>query len=180
MKYAVGPRREMGVRTVFNMLGPLTNPAGAEMQLLGVYDGEMVTPLAEVLAGLGSQSAAVVHGADGLDELATSGPSQVALLRDGVVRTTTLNPQALGLASATLHDIRGGDPNENAAITRAVLAGRPGPHRDITLLNAGLALVVANLADDLPGGISLAGETVDSGRAAAVLENLVTFTGELA
>lgn len=176
MKHAIGPRREMAVRTVFNLLGPLTNPAGAELQMLGVYDGDLVALVATVLGELGARAALVVHGADGLDELSTTGPNRVAALRDGQVRVYTLDAADLGLPRATLAQIRGADPERNAAITRSVLAGEPSPYRDIALLNAALALTVADLAATPQEGLALAAHSVDTGAARAVLAHLVDFS----
>lgn len=180
MKHAIGPRREMGVRTVFNILGPLTNPAGAEVQVLGVYDGALTEMMAQVLASLGSRAAFVVHGADGLDELSTTGVNRVAQLRDGKVRTFTLDPLDLGMPRATLADLAGGDAADNAALTRAVLAGAPGPGRDVVLLNAAAALMAGGLAAGLREGLALAAESVDAGAARAKLSQLVAFTTRLA
>ncbi|MEN6480005.1 MAG: anthranilate phosphoribosyltransferase [Anaerolineales bacterium] len=176
MKYAALPRREMAVRTVFNMLGPLTNPANAEMQVLGVYDPDLVPLLAHVLAELGSRSALVVHGADGLDELSTTGLNRVAALREGQVSMYTLDPAELGLPRASLQQIQGGDPAHNAAITLGVLSGEHSPYRDIALLNAAMALVVADRAASPQEGLELAAESVDSGAARQVLDRLVSFT----
>jgi anthranilate phosphoribosyltransferase len=176
MKHAIGPRREMGVRTVFNVLGPLTNPAGAQVQVLGVYDGALTEMLAQVLNSLGSQAAFVVHGSDGLDELTTTGPSRITQLQGGRVRTFTLDPLELGLPRATLSDLEGGDAEENAAILHAVLDGEPGPRRDVVLLNAAATLVAGGLAADLPEGLSLAAQSIDSGAARNKLEAMVAFT----
>jgi anthranilate phosphoribosyltransferase len=176
MKHAIGPRREMGVRTVFNILGPLTNPAGAQVQVLGVYDEMLTEVMARVLGSLGSQAAFVVHGAGGLDELSTTGPNRVSRLRDGQVRTTTLDPLDLGLPRAKPADLVGGDAGENAAIFRAVLSGEPGPRRDVVLLNAAAGLVAGGLADDLPHGLTLAAQSIDSGAAQSKLEALIAYT----
>jgi anthranilate phosphoribosyltransferase len=176
MKHAIGPRREMGVRTVFNILGPLTNPAGAQAQVLGVYDGALTEMIAQVLGSLGSQAAFVVHGADGLDELSTTGPNQVAQLRDGYVKTFTLDPLELGLPRATLSDLKGGDAEENGAIARAILDGEPGPRRDVVLLNTSAALVAGGVADDLADGLGMAARSIDSGAARAKLDALIAFT----
>jgi anthranilate phosphoribosyltransferase len=175
MKHAIGPRREMGIRTVFNILGPLTNPAGAQLQLLGVYDASLTEMMAQVLRSLGCWACFVVHGADGLDELSTTGPNRVTRLRDGDVRTFSLDPVDLGLPRANLADLQGGDPQENAAITRAILDGELGPRRDVVLLNAAAALTAAGLADDLSVGLALAAQSIDSGAARAKLEELVAF-----
>jgi anthranilate phosphoribosyltransferase len=176
MKHAIGPRREMGVRTVFNILGPLTNPAGAQVQVLGVYEQALTEMMAQVLASLGSQAAFVVHGADGLDELSTTGPNQVSQLRNGHVRTFVLDPQALGLARASLADLAGGSAEENATITRSILEGEPGPRRDVVLLNAGAALAAGGVAESVGEGMVLAGQSIDSGAAKAKLETLVAYT----
>lgn len=176
MKHAIGPRREMGVRTVFNILGPLTNPAGAQAQVLGVYDGALTEMMAQVLGSLGSRAAFVVHGADGLDELSTTGPNRVTRLQDGQVDTFTLDPLELDLPRATLSDLRGGEVEENAAIACAILDGEPGPRRDVVLLNASAALVAGGAADDLSGGLNLAAQSIDSGAARARLDGLIAFT----
>lgn len=176
MKYAAGPRREMRVRTVFNVLGPLTNPAHARHQVLGVADGALAPRMAAVLRELGSAHALVVHGADGLDELSISGPSRVWELRDGQIAEYELDPALLGLPRAALADLAGGDRAANAAITRAVLAGEPGPRRDVVLLNAAAALVAADFAGELREGLELARRAVDEGWAATKLEEFVRAT----
>jgi anthranilate phosphoribosyltransferase len=176
MKYAIGPRREMGIRTIFNILGPLTNPAGAQVQVLGVYDGALTEMMAQVLNSLGSQAAFVVHGADGLDELSPTGPNRVTQLQDGRVRTYILDPLELGLPRATLSDLKGGDAKENATITRSVLNGERGPRRDAVLLNAAAALAAGGVATNLTEGLSLAAQSIDSGAARARLEAMVAFS----
>jgi anthranilate phosphoribosyltransferase len=176
MKHAIGPRREMGVRTVFNILGPLTNPAAAQVQMLGVYDPALTEMMARVLGALGSQAAYVVHGADGLDELSTTGPNRVTQLRDGAVRTFFLDPLDLGLPHARLEDLQGGDARQNAAVFRAVLDGAPGPQRDVVLLNAAACLVVGGLASELHAGLALAAQSIDSGAARAKLDALVAYS----
>ncbi|MCS7178145.1 MAG: anthranilate phosphoribosyltransferase [Anaerolineae bacterium] len=176
MKHAIGPRREMGVRTVFNVLGPLTNPAGAQVQVLGVYDPDLTETLAGVLGSLGCQAAFVVHGADGLDELSTTGPNRVSWLQNGSIRTFILDPEDLGLPRAPLSALQGGVAAENAAIIRSILQGEQGPRRDVVLLNAAAALVAGNCAADLREGLSLAAWSVDSGAALEKLETLVAFT----
>ena len=180
MKHAMSARRELGVRTVFNILGPLANPAGARVQVLGVFEARLTETLARVLAALGARAAYVVHGAGGLDELSTSGPNRVSELRHGQVRTYTLDPASLGLPQSTLADLRGDDPATNARIVRAVLCGERGPRRDVVLLNAAAALAAADVAADLRQGLALAAQAVDSGRALEVLERLVAFTQEAA
>ena len=176
MKYAAGVRREMGVRTVFNILGPLSNPAAAQVQVLGVYDGALTETMARVLGSLGSRAAFVVHGADGLDELSTTGPNRVSQLQSGQVHSYTLDPQALGLPRAALADLLGGEADENAALTRAVLEGEPGPHRDVVLLNSAAALVAGGTATDMHHGLNLAAHSIDSGAAQGRLESLVAFS----
>jgi len=176
MKHAMGPRRELGVRTVFNILGPLTNPARARRQLLGVYAPELTEPLVIALQDLGAEAALVVHGLDGLDELSTIGETRISELRDGVVRTYTVRPEDVGLEVASPIDIAGGTPEESAAMLLAVLEGEPGPRRDIALLNAAGALVVGGAAPDLRAGIDVATEAVDSGAAREKLEQLRAMT----
>jgi anthranilate phosphoribosyltransferase len=176
MKHAVGPRREMGVRTVFNILGPLTNPAGAQVQVLGVYDQNLTETMAHVLAALGSQAAYVVHGADGLDELSTTGPNKVSHLVDGEVRTFTLDPLEFGIPRAELDDLKGGDAKQNAVSFRSVLDGDPGPHRDVVLLNAAACLLIGQLADSLPTALALAAESIDSGAARGKLHALIKIS----
>jgi anthranilate phosphoribosyltransferase len=172
----VGPTRvELGTRTIFNLLGPLSNPAGAERQLVGVFAPQWVKPMAEVLGKLGSKRAWVVHGS-GLDELTTTGPSQVAALENGTVSTFELTPEELGLKRASLADLKGGDPAANAATMRALLAGAAGPIRDIVLLNTAAALHVAGKARDLRAGLALAAKTVDSGAAFRALERMIEIT----
>ncbi|MCL4534756.1 MAG: anthranilate phosphoribosyltransferase [Bacteroidetes bacterium] len=178
MKYAIGPRRELGIRTIFNILGPLCNPAAASRQLLGVYDGALTQPLGEVLRALGTEGALVVHGADGLDELSTTGPNTITAVSPDAVETSILDPLDLGLPRARLADLAGGTPEENAGTLRSVLNGKRGPKRDVVLLNAAAALVAGGKADDLVGGLSLAAESVDSGRAAGGLDALIAFTAE--
>lgn len=179
MKHAIGPRREMGIRTVFNVLGPLTNPASASRQLMGLFAPDLVVPMAEVLAGLGSERAMVVHGADGLDELSTTGLNRVAMLVEEKVTSLTVDPQALGLGVASLQDLQGGTAIENAALTRRVLSGERGPRRDVVLLNAAAALVVGSKAEDLPEGVALAAQIIDSGAALERLEALIDFTNRI-
>jgi len=176
MKHAIGPRREMGIRSIFNILGPLTNPANAPTQVMGVFDGELTEPLANVLRELGGRAAFVVHGADGLDELSTTGVNRVSSFTNGVVESYELDPATLGLPRATLSDLAGGDPEENAALTRAVLAGERGPRRDVVLLNTAAALVAGGVANDLHEGLDRAAESIDSGRALVGLNALVRFT----
>ena len=173
MRHVAGSRRELGARTLFNLVGPLSNPAGARRQLLGVFDARWLEPMAAALRELGSERAWVVHGEDGLDELTTTGRSEVAELRAGRVRRLVVTPEEAGLARARPEDLEGGDAAENAALLRAVLAGEAGPRRDVVLLNAGAALVVAGRAEGIARGVALAGEAVDSGAASAKLDALL-------
>lgn len=176
MKHAVAPRREIGIRTVFNLLGPLTNPAGAQVQVLGVYDANLTGIMARVLRGLGVERAMVVHGEDGLDEISHTGRTRVSELINGEIRTYYLDPTDLGLSRGELKDIVGGSAEENARITREVLSGRPGPCRDVVLMNAAAALLVGGKVDHLRDGVQLAAEVIDSGAALAKLEGMIAFT----
>ncbi|MDP3655633.1 MAG: anthranilate phosphoribosyltransferase, partial [Brevundimonas sp.] len=172
----VGPvRAELGFRTVFNLLGPLSNPAGAKRQVMGVYDPRLLEPLAEVLGRLGATRAWTVHG-QGLDELTTTGETEVAEWKDGAVRRFTVTPEDAGLPRADLAALRGGDAEENAAALRALLDGATGAYRDIVLLNAAAALVVADRAADLAEGAALAAAVIDDGRASTALADLVEAT----
>ena len=175
MRYAIGPRRELGQRTIFNILGPLTNPAGATHQLIGVYDPELTETMARVLGALGSQAAFVVHGHDGLDELSITGPNRVSRLDSGSVSTFELDPESLGLALATLGELQGGTPEENARITRDILMGvDDGPRRDIVLLNAAAALALED--NDWSAGLAHARQSIDSGAALRALDAWITQT----
>jgi len=180
MKHAIGPRREMGVRTVFNLLGPLTNPAGAKSQLLGVYDAAWVRPLAEVLARLGSAHVLVVHGTDGMDEISVGGPTRVAELVDGSVSEYEIAPGDFGIETAPLASIQVEDSTASLAMVRAVLDDTPGPARDIVLLNAGAAIRVGGAVDSIGEGVERARETIASGAAREKLAALVAFTQGLA
>lgn len=172
MKY-VGPiRKELGIRTVFNILGPLTNPAGPSMQLLGVYDESLVEPLAQVLTSLGVKRGMVVYGQDKLDEISLSAPTSVCECNNGQYYSYVITPEQFGLSRCSKSDLIGGTPEENAAITRAVLQGEKGPRRDTVLLNAGAALYIGGKAASIADGVRLAGELIDSGAALAVLEAL--------
>jgi anthranilate phosphoribosyltransferase len=175
MRHVAGPRVEMGTRTIFNLLGPLSNPAGAKRLLVGVFAPQWVEPLAQVLGRLGSEKAWVMHG-DGMDELTTTGPSQVAEFHDGKVRTFEVTPEMAGLSRSSKSDLVGGDPAHNAAALMALLDGAEGAYRDIVLLNAAAALIVAGKADDLKTGASMAAQAIDSGKAKATLEKLVSIT----
>ena len=180
MKHVVPVRKELAVRTIFNFLGPLTNPAGASRQLLGVSDRRYQETIAEALAGLGCTHALVVAAEDGLDELTISGATRVIEVRNGRTEEWYLSADEVGLAESPLETIAGGEPADNAAITRAVLAGERGPHRDVALLNAGAAIYIAGEADGIDGGVQLATAAVDGGAAAEMLERLVVLSGELA
>lgn len=173
MKHAIGPRRELATRTVFNVLGPLTNPAGAKRQLIGVYDGALTEALAGVLGQLGSERALVVHGSDGLDEITLTGPTQVSELRDGSVSTRQIDPRDFGLQLAPAEALQGGDAAYNAHILREVLDGREGPRRDVVLINAAAAIAVGGRAEDTTAGLELARASIDSGRARQALDRLV-------
>jgi anthranilate phosphoribosyltransferase len=176
MAHVIPARKALGVRTVFNFLGPLTNPAGANRQLLGVADRHFQETIAEALVGLGSVRALVVAAEDGLDELSISSPTRVIEVADGGTSEWFVRPGQFGLAPAALETVAGGTPEENAAAVRAVLAGEPGPHRDLTLLNAAAAIYVGGLAADLEEGVAKAATAIDSGAAGNVLERLVAAT----
>jgi len=179
MRHAAGPRREMGVRTVFNVLGPLTNPASASIQLVGTYHPDLTETLAEVLRLLGTERALVVHGVDGMDELSVTGPSKVTQLRDGTLHTYQVCPDDFGLPVWDGSLLAGGAPEENAAITRAVLDGEKGPRRDTVLLNAAAILFAAGTASDMLEGLTLAAESLDSGRALGKLDEFIHMTQTL-
>lgn len=173
----VGPTRvELGTRTIFNLLGPLSSPARVKRQVIGVFSPDWVEPLARVLKGLGHERAWVVHGAGGLDELSTTGTSLVAELKDGDVHTFEVTPEDAGLPEAKLSDLKGGDAATNAAALRALLEGAPGAYRDVVLLGSAAALVVAGKAKDLREGVPIAAEAIASGRARAALDKLVAIT----
>ncbi len=180
MKHAIGPRRQMGIRTIFNILGPLTNPAGAQRQLMGVFVGDLTDMLAHVLGELGSKSALVVHGYGGLDELTTTGPNHVSHYKDGRVTTYDFDPRDYGFRGANISELLGDDAPTNADILRGVLSGEiRDAKRDVVLLNAGAALVAGGLADDLAEGIVQAGKVIDSGAALAKLDALVNYSKQL-
>jgi len=181
MKYAAGPRKELGVRTIFNMLGPLTNPAGADRQLLGLYDRTKTETIAEVLRQLGIRRALVVGSFEGLDEISISHDTQVSELKDGGIRTYVLKPEDLGLDRRPLDEVVGGSPEENAAIVRRVFAGKErGAYRDIVLANAGACIYLGGKAETLADGVKAAAAVIDSGAAEAKLEELIRKTGEFA
>ena len=173
MKHAIGARKEMAVRTIFNVLGPLTNPAGAPNQVIGVFDGDLIEPMASVLKQLGSNHVMVVHAEDGMDEISISAPTHVAELKQGEVSIYTVTPSDFGMESASLDELRVDSAEQSLAMIRAVLADNPGPARDIVCLNAGAAIYVSGCADSLAAGVEAARAAISSGKAAAVLQNLV-------
>lgn len=176
MKHWAPVRADLGIRTLFNLLGPISNPAGVRRQVVGVFSWQWVEPIAHTLKSLGCDHVWVVHGHDGLDELTTTGSTDVAEVKDGVVRVFEVTPADAGLPPAKLSDLRGGDASHNAAAIRGVLAGKPGPFRDIVLLNAAAALLVGGRVASLPEGVALAAAAIGSGRAAAALDRLVAVT----
>ncbi len=176
MKYAVEPRRDIGIRTIFNLLGPLTNPAMATHQLIGLYSGALLARVAYVLKNLGSTRAMVVHGVEGLDEISLCGPTKVAELRAGQIEEYVIEPEQFGLERCRLEDLRGGNSEQSATIVRAVLGGEKGPARDVVLLNSGAALYIAGSAATVEDGMRLAAESIDSGIARRKLEQLVVMT----
>jgi anthranilate phosphoribosyltransferase len=176
MKYAIGPRKEIGIRTIFNILGPLTNPSLAPAQLLGVFSEGLTTTMATVLKNMGSTHAYVVHGADGLDEITTTAETHIAELAGGEVKTYTIKPEDFGIRRSPLSVLIGGNAVENAAITREILSGAAGPRRDIVVLNAGFALAASGIARDPRDGISLAQKSIDSGKAMEKLEMLIKLS----
>jgi anthranilate phosphoribosyltransferase len=182
MKHAVGPRKEIGIRTVFNILGPMTNPAGAKRQVIGVFSPDFTETMARVLLALGTERAMVFHGMAGLDEMSTLGETLVSEVVDGAVRSYTLKPEDVGLPTASANELTAGDGavSDNVRCLLEILDGQTGPKRDIVLLNAAAALVVAGKTTDLREGISLAAESIDSGAAANALERFKTLTQELA
>ncbi len=178
MKYAIGPRREVGIRTIFNVLGPLTNPANVTSQIMGVYAAELTAPLARALGNLGAIRAFVVHGMDGLDEITITDKTKVSEFRDGTVKDYFVHPSDFGIAAGEAEDLRGGDAKDNAEITVAVLKGQKGTRRDIVLLNAAAGLVASGLVADFKAGIRTASESIDSGAAMKKLEQLKAFTNK--
>jgi anthranilate phosphoribosyltransferase len=175
MKFAIGPRRQLGIRTIFNILGPLTNPAGAKRQLMGVFAADLTDMMAHVLGALGSVSAIVVSGYGGLDELTTTGPNRISHFKDGRVNTYELDPLELGFRGASISELRGGAPPVNAAILRGILKGEiRDPKRDVVLLNAGAALLAAEKVGDIKEGAQLAADVIDSGAALAKLDALLS------
>jgi anthranilate phosphoribosyltransferase len=176
MKYAVQPRRDIGIRTIFNLLGPLTNPAMATYQLIGLYSGDLLGMIAHVLKNLGSSCAMVVHGNEGLDEISLCGPTQVAELRAGQVKEYVIEPEQFGFKRCRIEELQGGNAEQSAAIVRGVLQGEKGPARDVALLNSGAALYVAGSVPSMQEGIRLAAESIDAGKARQKLEQLAQMT----
>ena len=173
MKYVGAIRKELGFRTVFNILGPLTNPGTPSMQLLGVYDDYLVEPLSHVLVSLGIKRGMVVYGMDKLDEISMSAPTKVCEIKDGWYRTSVITPEEFGFIRCTKEELKGGTPEENAEITRAILRGAPGPKRDAVLVNAGASLYIGGKADSMKEGVALAAQLIDSGKAMETLEKLI-------
>ena len=178
MKYVAPVRRELGIRTIFNMLGPLVNPAGAKMELLGVYDADQIEPMAKVLCNLGVQSGMVVYGQDGLDEISLSSPTNICELRDGFIKSYVIEPEQFGLSRCKKEELVGGTPPENARITRDILSGAQGPKRDAVLLNSAAAIHIARPGISLHDGIAIAADAIDSGKAMTQLEQFVTLSRE--
>jgi anthranilate phosphoribosyltransferase len=178
MKHALGPRRELGIRTAFNLLGPLTNPAGANIQLLGLYQEDLCRPIAEVLRNLGSKAALVVHGKDRCDEISITGATTLSRLQEGSIEDTQMVPEDAGLPRAQLEKIRGGTPEENAKILRGIFSGETGPRRDVVLLNGGAVFWAAGKVSDLREGVEMAADSIDSGRTMRKLLELIRFTNE--
>lgn len=176
MKFVAGVRKELSIRTIFNILGPLTNPAGATMQVLGVYDESLVKPLCEVLKNVGVKSALSVYGQDGLDEISVSDKTSVCELRDGRLKCYEITPEDFGMERCSKEDLVGGNPRENAEITLSILNGQKGPKRNAVVLNSAAALYVAGKADSIEDGVRLASEIIDSGRAKKQLEKFIEYT----
>jgi anthranilate phosphoribosyltransferase len=178
MRHAIGARKEMAVRTIFNVLGPLTNPAGAPNQVIGVFDGDLLEAMASVLKQLGSNHVMVVHAEDGMDEISISVPTHVAELNQGKISSYTITPSDFGMDTAPLEELRVDSAEQSLAVIRAVFADNPGPARDIVCLNAGAAIYVAGCADSLAAGVEAARVAISSGKAAEVLQNLVVKSND--
>ncbi|MCL2084114.1 MAG: anthranilate phosphoribosyltransferase [Oscillospiraceae bacterium] len=174
MKYVAPVRKELGIRTVFNILGPLTNPAGANMELMGVYDAELVEPLAKVLMSLGVKNAMVVYGSDGLDEISMSAPTLICEVKNGWLRSYEITPEQFGLKRCAKSDLAGGHPAENAAILRSVLSGQKGPKRDAAVLNAAAALYISGGYESIAAAVKTAGDVIDGGKAISKLEEFIS------
>ncbi len=179
MKYAIGPRREMGIRTIFNILGPITNPAGAKRQILGVFSDRLTEPLAHVLGRLGAEEAMVFHGEDGLDEITITNGTRVSYLKSGSVDNIILSPEDFGFERAPMEDIIGGDASQNAEITIKILKGEKGPRRNVVIMNSAATLVVANRADDLREAAEMVQEVIDSGAAYSKLQEIIEVSNRL-
>ena len=179
MKFAIGPRKELGVRTIFNILGPITNPAGAKRQVLGVFGGKLTETLCRVLGNLGAEDAMVVHGEDGLDEITITDGTRISRLKNGKVENSIIAPEDFGLNRASLAQIVGGDADHNAKIAREVFGGVQGAKRDVLLMNAAAALMVAGKADSLKEGAAIAADAIDSGKASAKLGQIKKFTSSV-
>lgn len=178
IKHVMPARKAIGTRTIFNLLGPLANPAGTRHQLIGVFDKQWVEPIAETLKNLGTKSAWVVHGQDGLDEISTTAPTDIAILREGEITTKTITPEHFGLESSDLEKLKGGDADENAAALRAILEGQKCAYRDIVLANTSAVLNIFGKTDDLKEGVAMAAEEIDSGHAYQLLKDYISFTRE--
>ena len=176
MKYVASVRKELAIRTIFNILGPLTNPAGATMQVLGVYDKELAEPLAKVLNNLGVKSALSVFGSDGMDEISASDKTFVCEIKDGLTKSYEISPEDFGLEKCSKEDLVGGDPRKNAQITLDILKGQKGPKRNAVVLNSAAGLYVAGVVESISDGVSLAEEIIDSGKAFEQLEKFIEFT----
>ncbi|HOV27432.1 MAG TPA: anthranilate phosphoribosyltransferase [Pseudobacteroides sp.] len=179
MKYAAGPRKELGIRTIFNVLGPLTNPAGAKGQVMGVFDGKLTETLAKVLLKLGVERAMVVHGMDGMDEITTTTSTRVSEVRDGQVINYEIKPQDFNINVSSANDLKGEDPKVNCEIIKSIFSGEKGPKRDIVVLNSAAALYVGKKVNSLRDGVELAGELIDTGKASDKLKQLVEYTSNL-
>ena len=178
MKYVAPIRKELGIRTIFNILGPLTNPAGARMELMGVFDRELVEPLAQVLSNLGVKNAMVVHGEDGLDEISLSAPTFVCEVKDGWVRSYTIRPEEFGFERGKKEDLRGGTPAENAEIMKAILGGEKGAWRNAAILNAAAALFITGRHESIVAAVKVAEDVIDSGKASKKLDEFIRFSNE--
>ena len=179
MKYAAGPRKELGIRTIFNVLGPLTNPAGAKGQVMGVFDGNLTETLAKVLLKLGVERAMVVHGMDGMDEITTTTSTRVSEVRDGQVINYEIKPQDFNIKISSANDLKGQNAEANCEIIKSIFRGEKGPKRDIVVLNSAAALYVGKKVNSLQDGIKLAEELIDTGRASEKLKQLVEYTANL-
>jgi anthranilate phosphoribosyltransferase len=178
MKYVAPVRRELGIRTIFNILGPLVNPAGANMELVGVYDADLIEPMAKVLCNLGVKRGMAVYGQDGLDEISLSSPTSICEFKDGYIKTYEVTPEQFGFSRCNKEDLEGGSPQENAQITRDVLSGAKGPQRDAVLLNSAAAIHIARPEVSIEEGIGIAAHTIDSGKALAQLEQFIKLSHE--